>query len=135
MARHVENARQVASFLEGHPLVSQVAYPDLESHPDHALARRLLPKDAVPSSAWTSRWTVAAGAVSSKASRSSPISANVGDARSLVIPSGVDHALPDERRCPAQAGIGEGTLRLSIGLEDASDLIADLKRALKLAAS
>src|SRR5215210_2184602 len=44
MARHVENARQVANFLQGHELVSQVAYPDLESHPDHALARRLLPR-------------------------------------------------------------------------------------------
>ncbi len=135
MARHVENARKVATFLESHPLVTRVAYPDLESHPDHALARRLLPRGCGAVFSVDLAVDRAAGRRFVESLELFSHLANVGDARSLVIhPASTTHFRMDEAALRA-AGIGEGTLRLSIGLEDADDLVADLKRALKRAAA
>ena len=131
MARHVQNAREVIAFLKSRPEVLRLSYPELDDHPDHDLAARLLPRGC--------------GAVFSvdldgdrDAGRSFVESlglfshlANVGDARSLVIhPASTTHLRMDAHALAA-AGIGEGTLRLSIGLEDPQDLIADLTQALR----
>lgn len=135
MARHVDNARKVAHFLAGHPLVKQVAYPDLESHPDHALARRLLPRGCGAVFSVDLALDRAAGRRFVESLELFSHLANVGDARSLVIhPASTTHFRMDAAAL-REAGIGEGTLRLSIGLEDADDLIADLKRALKRASA
>ncbi|NLD56317.1 MAG: O-acetylhomoserine aminocarboxypropyltransferase [Burkholderiaceae bacterium] len=135
MSRHVENARKVATFLEGHDLVTRVAYPDLESHPDHALARRLLPRGSGAVFSVDLALDRAAGRRFVESLELFSHLANVGDARSLVIhPASTTHFRMDEAAL-REAGIGEGTLRLSIGLEDADDLVADLKRALKKAAA
>jgi O-acetylhomoserine (thiol)-lyase len=134
MSRHVENARKVAAFLESHKLVSRVAYPELESHPDHALARRLLPRGSGAVFSVDLAVDRAAGRRFVESLELFSHLANVGDARSLVIhPASTTHFRMDEAAL-REAGIGEGTLRLSIGL-DADDLIADLKRALKRAAA
>ncbi len=135
MARHVENARQVAQFLEAHDLVAAVAYPDLASHPDHDLARRLLPRGSGAVFSVDLKLDRLAGRRFVEGLEVFSHLANVGDARSLVIhPASTTHFRMDAEAL-REAGIGEGTLRLSIGLEDAADLITDLKRALKRAAS
>ena len=136
MERHIANTEAVVRFLAEHPFVARVGHPLLESHPSHAIANRLLKHGAK-----------GAGSVFSfdlKGSREQGKKfietlklfshlANVGDCRSLVIhPASTTHfRMSDEAL--AGAGIGPGTIRLSIGLEDPADLIDDLKRALKAA--
>jgi len=134
MARHVENAQRVAAFLEGHEGVAWVAYPGLESHPDHALAKRLLPRGAGAILSFGIRGGREAGRRFIEALGLFSHLANVGDARSLVIhPASTTHQQMDAAALAA-AGVGEDLVRLSIGIEDAEDLIADLDRALKAAA-
>jgi len=133
MARHVENTRKIVGFLAAHPLVAAVGYPELESHPDHALARRLLPRGCGSVFSFDLLGSRAQGKAFIEALKLFSHLANVGDCRSLVIhPASTTHFRMDDAAL-AQAGIGPGTIRLSIGLEDVDDLIDDLKRALKSA--
>ena len=133
MARHIENTRKVVAFLAGQAMVERVGYPELESHPDHALAKRLLPRGCGSVFSFDLRGSRAQGQAFIEALAIFSHLANVGDCRSLVIhPASTTHfRMSDEAL--AQAGITPGTIRLSIGLEDADDLIDDLKRALKAA--
>ena len=133
MERHVANTRRIVDFLVRHPAVESVAYPELDSHPDHALAAQLLPRGCGAVFPFTLRGGRAAGKRFVDALKLFSHLANVGDAKSLVIhPASTTHL-----RVPAEQlekmGIHEGTIRLSVGLEDADDLIEDLGRALKLA--
>lgn len=131
MARHVANALAVARFLEAQPQVARVRYPGLESHPGHALATRLMPRGAGAVLSVDLKADRAQGRRFVESLKLFSHLANVGDARSLVIhPASTTHFRMDAAALEA-AGIGEGTLRLSIGLEDVDDLIADLKKALK----
>jgi O-acetylhomoserine (thiol)-lyase len=133
MARHVDNALRIAEWLAAHPMVSRVAHPGLPSHPDHALAARLLPRGAGAVFSVELRCDRSAGRRFVEALQIFSHLANVGDARSLVIhPASTTHFRMDAAALAA-AGIGEGTLRLSIGLEDLDDLIGDLKRAFRAA--
>jgi O-acetylhomoserine (thiol)-lyase len=133
MARHVENTRKVVDMLSRHPMVAAVAYPELESHPDHALATRLLPRGCGAVFSFDLRGGRGQGRAFIEALKIFSHLANVGDARSLVIhPATTTHFRMDDAAL-AQAGIGPGTIRLSIGLEEADDLIDDLRRALKAA--
>ena len=133
MSRHVENTRRVVQFLAGHPMVESVAYPELESHPDYELAKRLLPRGCGAVFSFNLKADRKAGQRFIESLSLFSHLANVGDARSLVIhPASTTHFRMDAAALKA-AGIGEGTIRLSIGLEDADDLIDDLKRGLKAA--
>jgi O-acetylhomoserine (thiol)-lyase len=133
MARHVANTRRVVDFLVRQPLVARVAYPELESHPSHALARRLLPRGCGAVFSFDLAGSRAQGRAFIEALQLFSHLANVGDCRSLVIhPATTTHFRMDDAAL-AQAGIGPGTIRLSIGLEDPDDLIEDLGRALKTA--
>jgi O-acetylhomoserine (thiol)-lyase len=133
MARHVENTRKVVSFLAAHAMVAGVGYPELETHPDHALAQRLLPRGCGSVFSFDLRGSRTQGVAFIEALKIFSHLANVGDCRSLVIhPASTTHFRMDDAAL-AQAGITAGTIRLSIGLEDADDLIDDLKRALKIA--
>ncbi|MFO1341175.1 MAG: O-acetylhomoserine aminocarboxypropyltransferase [Burkholderiaceae bacterium] len=133
MARHIDNTRKVVQFLAAHPMVAGVGYPELESHPDHALARRLLPKGCGSVFSFDIKGSRRQGQAFIEALKLFSHLANVGDCRSLVIhPASTTHFRMDDAAL-AQAGIGPGTIRLSIGLEDADDLIDDLKRALRVA--
>lgn len=133
MARHMSNTEAVVKFLAEHPLVSRVGHPMLPTHPSHALAQQLLPKGAGSVFSFDIQGTRAQGRAFIEALKVFSHLANVGDCRSLVIhPASTTHfRMSDEAL--AQAGIGAGTIRLSIGLEDPDDLIDDLKRALKVA--
>lgn len=134
MQRHVSNAQKVAEFLESQDFVSSVGYPGLASHPSHALAQQLMPRGCGAVFSFDLKGTREQGRRFIEALQIFSHLANVGDARSLVIhPASTTHSRMDDAAL-ARAGIGAGTIRLSIGLEDADDLIADLKRALKIAA-
>ncbi|MFM2187060.1 MAG: hypothetical protein RIR43_1632 [Pseudomonadota bacterium] len=133
MERHVANTRRVVEFLCNHPMVNAVAYPELTSHPDHALARKLLPRGAGAVFSFDLKGSRSQGRAFIEALKIFSHLANVGDCRSLVIhPASTTHfRMSDEAL--ALSGIGPGTIRLSIGLESAEDLIDDLKRAFKVA--
>lgn len=134
MARHVENTRAVVRHLLDHDAVASVSYPELDAHPDHALSQRLLPKGAGAVFSFELRGGRAAGRAFIESLSLFSHLANVGDAKSLVIhPASTTHHRMSAEALAA-AGIGEGMVRLSIGLEDPRDLIDDLNRALRRAA-
>ena len=134
MERHVANARKVVEFLVKHPTVASVAYPELESHRDHALAKRLLPRGCGAIFSFNIKGDRAAGRRFIESLTVFSHLANVGDAKSLVIhPASTTHFRMDEAALLA-AGIAAGTIRLSIGLEAVDDLIDDLGRGLRAAA-
>ena len=136
MERHMANTEKVVQFLASHPMVSRVGHPLIENHPSHALAEKLLrfgARGAGSVFSFDLKGSRAQGVAFIEALKLFSHLANVGDCRSLVIhPASTTHfRMSDEAL--AGAGIGPGTIRLSIGLEDAADLIDDLKRALKAA--
>ena len=133
MERHMSNARKVVEFLAAHPFVASVGHPMLESHPSHALARKLLPKGAGSVFSFDIKGNREQGKKFIETLKLFSHLANVGDCRSLVIhPASTTHfRMTDEAL--AAGGITQGTIRLSIGLEDPDDLVDDLKRALKAA--
>ena len=134
MARHVENARKIVAFLDGHDAVSWVSYPELPSHPDHERAKTLLPQGSGAIFCFGVKGGREAGRAFIEAVELLSHLANVGDAKSLVIhPASTTHQQMDASALEA-AGVGEDMVRLSIGLEDPDDLIADLERGLRAAA-
>jgi O-acetylhomoserine (thiol)-lyase len=133
MERHVSNTRQMIEHLVKHDAVASVAYPELENHPDHQLAKALLPRGAGAVFSFTLKGGRSAGRAFIESLRVFSHLANVGDAKSLVIhPASTTHFRMSDEALRA-AGIHPGTIRLSIGLEDAGDLIEDLDRGLAAA--
>jgi O-acetylhomoserine (thiol)-lyase len=134
MQRHIENTRKMVAFLASHPAVAAVSYPELPDHPDHLLAKKLLPRGCGAVFSFELKGDRTAGVRFVEALRVFSHLANVGDAKSLVIhPASTTHFRMDAAALSA-AGIAEGTMRLSIGLEDPEDLIEDLDRGLRAAA-
>ena len=114
-------------------MVGRVGYPELEDHPSHQLAQRLLPRGCGSVFSFDLKGSRKQGQAFIEALKIFSHLANVGDCRSLVIhPASTTHFRMDDVALAA-AGITPGTIRLSIGLEDADDLIDDLKRAFKVA--
>lgn len=133
MERHMKNTEKVVQFLATHPMVARVGHPMLESHPSHRLAQKLLPRGAGSVFSFDIAGNRNQGKKFIETLKVFSHLANVGDCRSLVIhPASTTHSRMSDEAL-AQAGIGQGTIRLSIGLEDTDDLIDDLKRALKAA--
>ncbi|MGE3907506.1 MAG: O-acetylhomoserine aminocarboxypropyltransferase [Reyranellaceae bacterium] len=131
MARHMENTRKIVAFLKAAPQVEKVSYPELPDHADHALAGKLLPKGCGAVFSFDIKGGRDAGRRFIERLRLFSHLANVGDAKSLVIhPASTTHQQMDAPSL-AKAGIGEAMIRLSVGLEDAEDLIDDLGQALK----
>jgi O-acetylhomoserine (thiol)-lyase len=134
MPRHVENTRKIVGFLSSNPNVEKVIYPELPDHPDHELAKKLLPHGCGAVFSFEIKGGRAAGKRFIESLRIFSHLANVGDAKSLVIhPATTTHYRMSDDDLK-RAGITAGTVRLSIGLEDAQDLIEDLDRALKASA-
>jgi O-acetylhomoserine (thiol)-lyase len=130
MDRHVANTRRVVEYLASHDAVSSVAYPELDGHPDKALAQELLPRGCGAVFSFELKGGRTAGGSFIEGLRIFSHLANVGDAKSLVIhPASTTHHRMDAGALAA-AGISEGLIRLSIGLEDVDDLLEDLGRAL-----
>jgi O-acetylhomoserine (thiol)-lyase len=130
MQKHIDNTRKVVAFLDRHEAIESVSYPELPSHADHELAKQILPRGCGAVFSFSLKGGRAAGKRFIESLRVFSHLANVGDAKSLVIhPATTTHYRMDDAALRA-AGITEGTVRLSIGLEDADDLIEDLSRAL-----
>ncbi len=133
MERHMANTLQVLEFLEGHEAVAWVLHPALPSHPDHALAKRILPKGAGSIVSFGLAGGRKAGGAFIEACRLASHLANVGDAKTLVLhPASTTHQQMDAAQLEA-AGVGEDMVRLSVGLEDPADIIEDLRQALRAA--
>ena len=131
MTRHVDNTRKIVSFLSDHFAVSWVSYPELRSHKDFHLAKKLLPKGAGAIPSFGIVGGRDAGRKFIERLKIFSHLANVGDAKSLVIhPASTTHQQMSEEELKA-SGVGEDLVRLSIGLEDPADLINDLDQALK----
>jgi O-acetylhomoserine (thiol)-lyase len=133
MEKHMSNTRKMVEFLASNPMVERVGHPLLESHPSHQLAQKLLPKGAGSVFSFDMKGNREQGKKFVDTLKVFSHLANVGDCRSLVIhPASTTHFRMSDDAL-ASAGITQGTIRLSIGLEDPDDLIDDLKRALKAA--
>ncbi len=132
MAQHVRNALEVATWLENHPLVSWVNYPGLASHPSYENARRYLPKGAGAIIGFGIKGGLDAGRRFIDSVKLFSHLANVGDAKSLVIhPASTTHQqLTAEEQL--SAGVTPDFIRLSIGIEDITDILADLDQALQV---
>jgi len=133
MDRHVANTETVAAFLDNHDAVDWVSYAGLPSSPYHGLAKKYLPKGAGSVFTFGLRGGYEAGVRLVEAVNLFSHLANVGDTRSLILhPASTTHRqLTDEQRLAA--GAGADVIRLSIGLETADDLLADLDQGLALA--
>jgi O-acetylhomoserine (thiol)-lyase len=134
LRRHVENTRAIVEFLDAHEQIVSVSYPELTDHPDHAVAQRLLPEGCGAVFSFELNGGRTAGRAFIEGLDLFSHLANVGDAKSLVIhPASTTHHRMDAQAL-RDAGIGEGLIRLSVGLEDPRDLIDDLKTGLRRAA-
>jgi cystathionine beta-lyase/cystathionine gamma-synthase len=128
MERHESNARRIVEFLAGHPKVRQVLHPGLPDHPGHKIQKR-------QASGFGSMITVEMGSYAAAKAmldrlRVISLAESLGGVESLAShPASMTHAsLPPERR--AQLGLTDGMARLSVGIEDVEDLLADLDQAL-----
>ncbi len=134
MDRHCSNAQTVAEFLNEHSAVTWVTYPGLNSHPDHELAKRYLPKGVGAILGFGIKGGVEAGKKFIDSLQLFSHLANVGDAKSLAIhPASTTHSQLTAEEM-ASAGVTQDFIRLSVGLEDADDLLWDLDQALQAAA-
>ncbi len=130
MERHVANTRRIVDYLAGHDAVEWVTYPELPDHPDHELAKQILPRGCGAVFSFGVRGGRAAGQKFIEKLELFSHLANIGDAKSLVIhPASTTHHRMDAAALEA-AGISEGLIRLSVGIEEADDLIEDLGKAL-----
>jgi len=125
----VRNAGRVAQFLASHPAVERTRYPGLPGHPGHALARKQM-SDFGTMVTFDIRGGIEAGSRLAEALQLFAIAASLGSTESLVVPPALQQPRNFTAEQRAWSGIGPGTVRLSIGIEDPDDLIADLDQAL-----
>ncbi|HJM15481.1 MAG TPA: O-acetylhomoserine aminocarboxypropyltransferase [SAR86 cluster bacterium] len=130
MERHIQNTRSIVDFLDSHQSVKSVCYPELDNHPDHKLAKDILPKGCGAVFTFQLEGNKETGKKFIEQLNLFSHLANVGDAKSLVIhpASTTHHRMSNDAL--KKAGITESTIRLSVGIEDCDDLIEDLDEAL-----
>lgn len=130
MREHTANAQKVAEFLESHPQVLSVSYPGLESSRYHELAKKYFPKGPGAIMSIRLKGGLAAAKKVLEEVKLFDYMVNVGDAKSLIVHSATSTHFGQSKEEREKAGVYEDTLRLSVGIEDSEDLIADLKQAL-----
>lgn len=129
MDRHCDNAMKVAEFLENHPKVEVVHYPGLKSFPQYELAQKQMRKPGGMLS-FEVKGGVEAGRIIMNSVELCSLAVSLGDTETLIQhPASMTHSTYTSEEL-AEVGIAEGLVRLSVGLEDADDIIADLKQAL-----
>ena len=127
--RHNASAQRIAEFLEAHPRVASVSYPGLASHPQHALARKQM-RGFGGMVCFDLEGGVEAGIRLMNSVRICSLAVSLGDARSLIThPASTTHSVVS-REARLTQGVTDGLVRLSVGLEDVEDLIADLESGL-----
>lgn len=134
MRQHCANAKVVAAWLEGHPLVEKVYYPGLASHPQHELAKRQM-RDFGGMVSFVVKGGLDVARVIAKSTKLFSLAESLGGVESLLThpPTMTHGAIPKEIR--EARGVVDGLLRLSVGIEDAEDLVADLQQAFDKATS
>ncbi|MBE3579707.1 MAG: methionine gamma-lyase [Caldanaerobacter subterraneus] len=130
MDRHCQNAQKVAEYLENHPMIEKVYYPGLPSHPQHELAKRQMDGFGGMIS-FELKGGIEAGKVLMNSVKLITLAVSLGCVDSLIQhPASMTHSpVPREERL--KAGITDGLVRISVGIEDVEDIIADLDQALK----
>lgn len=131
MDRHVQNAQKLAEFLEQHPAIKEVSYPGLKSSPYYDLAQKYFPKGPGAMMAIRVKGGLKGALQVLKKVEVFDYMVNVGDAKSLIVHPASSTHFGHSVEEQAKAGVYEDTLRLSIGIEDIDDLIADLDQALE----
>lgn len=131
MEKHCDNAEKVAAFLEKHPKVTKIWYPGLPSHPDHALAKKQMKRSGAMIS-FEVKGGLDAGKKLMDNVKLCTLAVSLGDCETLIQhPASMTHAsIPPADRL--KAGITDGLIRLSVGIEEAEDIIADLDETMKL---
>ena len=130
MQRHAENAMALARWLESHPQVAKVHYPGLESHPGHAIARKQMVNGFGGMISFELKGGFDAGVTVMNHVRLATLAVSLGNVDTLIEhPASMTHASvpPEERR---KVGITDGLVRLSVGIENVVDLMADLDQAM-----
>ena len=130
MERHCSNALAIAQYLENHPAVARVNYPGLTSHPDHALASRQMKGGFGGMLSFELSGGLEAGIACMNRIRFCSLAPTLGDVDTLILhPASSSHlAVPKEIRL--QNGITDGLVRVSVGIENVSDIVADLEQAI-----
>jgi cystathionine beta-lyase/cystathionine gamma-synthase len=129
--RHNANALRIAEWLERHPAVAWVSYPGLPSHPQHAVARRQMRGGFGGMVCFDLRGGIEAGARLMNRVRLCSLAVSLGDTRTLIThPASTTHSVVSREARLAQ-GVTDGLVRLSVGLEDVEDLMADLDQGLR----
>lgn len=131
MRRHSENGKKVAEFLHSHPMIENVSYSGLESSPYYPLAMKYFPKGQSSVYCFDIKATRDVAAKFCDSLKLISIVANLGDSRTLVsCPAATTHSQVSDDKL-AEMGIRPGTIRISVGLEDAEDIIEDIDQALE----
>ena len=134
MDKHISNTKEVVQYLDKNDMVEWVSHPDLEDHPNHELAKALLPRGSTAVFSFGIKGGRKVGQTFIDRLELFSNLANVGDAKSLVIhPASTTHQRMTVEALEA-AGISEGLIRLSVGIESVNDLIEDLEKGFKAAA-
>ena len=131
MDRHSESALALTTWLEAHPKISRVRYPGLSSHPQHDIAMRLLPRGSGGMAAFEVEGGVEAGQRFCDALELVWVAASLGGVHTLVCHAASTTHRQLDAEARRAAGIADGLIRLSVGLEDVEDLIQDVERALE----
>ena len=131
MDRHSESALALTTWLEGHPKITRVRYPGLSSHPQHDVALRLLPRGFGGMAAFEVEGGVEAGQRFCDALELVWVAASLGGIHTLVCHAASTTHRQLDAEARRAAGIADGLIRLSVGLEDVEDLIEDVERALE----
>ena len=133
--RHCANAQPVADFLETHPAVEWVNYPGLPSHPDYETAKRYLPDGKGAIVGFGIKGGLDAGIKFINSVKLASHLANIGDAKTLVIhPASTTHSQLTEAE-QRETGVSPEYVRISVGIEDVADIIADIDQALRASQS
>ena len=131
MARHAENGLAVAKYLEAHPKVESVTYPGLESHPMHSVAAAQMEKGFSGMISFTLKGGIPAGTTLMNSVELCALAESLGAVETMIThPATMTHAeVPREER--EARGLTDGLVRISVGIEDAEDILADLEQALE----
>ncbi len=133
MDKHLYNAKKMLEYLSNHEGVEWVAHPDLPNHPDHKVAKKILPKGSGSMIAFGVKGGRVAGEAFINAVKLASNLANVGDSKTLVIhPASTTHAQMDSDTMKL-AGLTEDMIRLSVGIEDIDDIINDFENGFRAA--
>ncbi|NSL52953.1 O-acetylhomoserine aminocarboxypropyltransferase/cysteine synthase family protein [Calidifontibacillus erzurumensis] len=133
MKEHIANTRKVVEYLQNHPAVEWVLYPELENHPSHSYVSKYLPKGAGSVVVFGIKGGREAGAKLINSVNLWSHVANVGDAKSLIIhPASTTHSQLNSEDLK-KSGVTEDLIRLSVGIENSDDIIEDLEQAIEKA--